>query len=49
VICGLLGFVAFVCNWVYFCCCSGGACIRDCRGLKVCTVGTVASQWEVSV
>jgi hypothetical protein len=22
-LCGLLGFVAVVCVWVYFCCCSG--------------------------
>jgi hypothetical protein len=37
----LLGFVALVCIWVYFFCCSGGYCVRDCRELVVCTVGTV--------
>jgi hypothetical protein len=25
----------------YFCCCSGGCFVRDCRGLGLCTVGTV--------
>jgi hypothetical protein len=33
--------VALMCVWVYFCCCSGGFFFRDCRGLGVCTVGTV--------
>jgi hypothetical protein len=28
---GLLSFVALVCVWVYFCCCSGG-CL--CQGLN---------------
>jgi hypothetical protein len=27
--------------WVYFCCCSGGACVRDCRNLGLFVVGTV--------
>jgi hypothetical protein len=37
----LLGFVSLVCGWVYFLCCSGGCCVRDCRGLGFCIVGTV--------
>jgi hypothetical protein len=35
---GLLGFLALVCVWVYFCCCSGG-CLR--QGLQ--EVGVVYS------
>jgi hypothetical protein len=31
---GLLGFGALMCIRVYFHCCSGGACVRDCRGLE---------------
>jgi hypothetical protein len=38
---GLLSFVAFVCVWVYFYCCSRGCCVRDCKWLGLCTVGTV--------
>jgi hypothetical protein len=26
---GLLGFMALVCVWVYFCCCSGGCLCRE--------------------
>jgi hypothetical protein len=46
---GMLGFVTLVHVWVYFCCCSGGAYVRDCRGLQLCTVGTEACQQVVSV
>jgi hypothetical protein len=38
---GLLCFVTLVCVWVYFCCYSGGCCVRDCRGLELCTLNTV--------
>jgi hypothetical protein len=40
VVCGLLGFVALLCVGVYFCC-SGGCLCQGCRGLELCTVGTV--------
>jgi hypothetical protein len=36
---GLLGFVALVCVWVYFCCC--GLEYLCHRGLELCEVGTV--------
>jgi hypothetical protein len=29
----LLGFVAFLCVWVYFCCCSGGCLCQGLQGL----------------
>jgi hypothetical protein len=35
---GLLVFVVLVCVWVYFCCCSGVCCVRDCRRLGLCKV-----------
>jgi hypothetical protein len=35
---GAAGFVALVCVWMHFCC---SACVRDCRGTGVCTVGIV--------
>jgi hypothetical protein len=38
---GLLDFVAFVCVWVCFCFVVEGACVRDWRGLGLCTVGAV--------
>jgi hypothetical protein len=38
---GLLDFVALVCVWVYFCFVVEGAGVRDCRGIRLCTVGTV--------
>jgi hypothetical protein len=37
----VLGFVALVCVWVYFCCCSGGCFCQELQGLWLCTVGTV--------
>jgi hypothetical protein len=37
----LLSFVALVCVWVYFCCCSGGCLCQGLFGLELCTVGTV--------
>jgi hypothetical protein len=38
---GSAEFVALVCVWVDVHCCNGSACIRDCRGLGLCAVGTV--------
>jgi hypothetical protein len=32
-------FVALVCGWVYFFCCSAVACVKDFRGLGLCTIG----------
>jgi hypothetical protein len=37
---GLLGFVALVCVYSIV---VVGACVRDCRGLGLCMVGTVGS------
>jgi hypothetical protein len=37
----MLGFVALVCVWVYFCCYSGGCLCQKLQGLGSCTVGTV--------
>jgi hypothetical protein len=37
----LLGFVVLVCVCVYFCCCSRGCCVRDCKGLGLCKFGIV--------
>jgi hypothetical protein len=37
----LMVFVVLVCVWVYFCCCSRGCCVRDCRGLGLFNVGVV--------
>jgi hypothetical protein len=42
----LLGFVALVCVWVYFCCCSGGCLCQGLQELGLCTVGKLgASRW----
>jgi hypothetical protein len=39
---GAAGFCGpCVCVWVYFRFVVEGACVRDFRGLRVCTVGTV--------
>jgi hypothetical protein len=32
---GLLDFVAFVCVWVYFCCCSVGCLCQELQGVGV--------------
>jgi hypothetical protein len=40
---GLLGFVALVCGCISVV--VEGACVRDCRGLGLCQVGTVG--WSV--
>jgi hypothetical protein len=40
-VCRLLCFVALVCVWVYFCCCSGGCLCQGLQGAGVCVVGTV--------
>jgi hypothetical protein len=37
---GTAGFCGSYVCWVYFCC-SGGACVRDCRGLGLCKIGIV--------
>jgi hypothetical protein len=39
---GLLSFVALVCVWYIPVVVVEGACVRDCRGLGLCIVGTVA-------
>jgi hypothetical protein len=41
-VCRLLGFVALVCVWVYFFCCSGGCLCQGLQGLGLCTVGIVS-------
>jgi hypothetical protein len=38
----LLGFVALVCVWVYFCYCSGGSLCQGLQGLAFCMVGTAS-------
>jgi hypothetical protein len=41
VVWGLLGFVALVHVWVYFCCSSGGFLCQGLPRLKLCTVGKI--------